>query len=71
MINLLKKGIQILNEEFAQYEQLRVNAENEYQAMSCGAFNPRLLAKIKRSKADNNTNTKKITPISDGVVSAN
>ncbi len=71
MINLLKKGIQILNEEFAQYEQLRVNAENEYQAMSCGAFNPRLLAKIKRSKADNNTNMKKITPISDGVVSAN
>ena len=52
MINLLKKGIQILNEELAQYEQLRVNAENEYQAMSCGAFNPRLLAKIKRSKAD-------------------
>ena len=71
MINLLKKGIQKLNEEFAQYEQLRVNAENEYQAMSCGAFNPRLLAKIKRSKADNNTNMKKITPISDGVVSAN
>ncbi len=71
MINLLKKGIQILNEEFAQYEQLRVNAENEYQAMSCGAFNPRLLAKIKRSKADNNTNINKITPISDGVVSAN
>ena len=55
MINLLKKGIQLLNGEFAQYEQLRVNAENEYQAMSCGAFNPRFLAKIKRSKADNST----------------
>jgi len=53
MINLLKKVIQIVNEELAQYEQLRVNAENEYMAMSCGAFNPRLLAKIKRSKADN------------------
>jgi hypothetical protein len=59
MINLLKKGIQLLNGELAQYEQLRVNAENEYQAMSCGAFNPRFLAKIKRSKADNNTNKNK------------
>ena len=72
MIKLLKKGIQILNEELAQHEQLRVNAENEYQAMSCGAFNPRLLAKIKRSKADNNTKyEKKHTPVSDGAVSAN
>ncbi|MGB5395977.1 MAG: hypothetical protein WBN96_02405 [Gammaproteobacteria bacterium] len=53
MINLLKKGMQILNGEYAQYEQLRVSAEHEYQAMSCGTFNPRLLAKIKRSKADN------------------
>ena len=59
MINLLKKGIQILNGEFAQYEQVRVNAENEYQAMSCGAFNPRFLAKVKRSKADNSTNRNK------------
>jgi|LGVC01.1.fsa_nt_gb hypothetical protein len=72
MIKLLKKGIQILNEELAQHEQLRVNAENEYQAMSCGAFNPRFLAKIKRSKADNNTKyEKKHTPVSDGAVSAN
>ena len=54
MINLLKKAIQIVNEELAQYQQLRVNAENEYLAMSCGAFNPRFLAEIKRSKADNN-----------------
>lgn len=53
MINLFKKGMQILNGEFAQYEQLRVSAENEYQAMCCGSFNPRLLAKIKRSKIDN------------------
>ena len=52
MINLLKKGIQILNGEYAQYEQLRVSAEYEYQAMCCGTFNPRLLAKIKRSKID-------------------
>ncbi len=59
MINLLRKAIQIVNEELAQYQQLRVNAENEYQAMSCGAFNPRFLAKIKRSKADNNTKYEK------------
>ena len=54
MINLLKKVIQIVNEELAQYEQLRVNAENECLAMSCGAFNLRFLAKVKRSKAGNN-----------------
>ena len=53
MIYFLKKGIQVLNGKLAQYEQLRVNEENEYQAMSCGSFNPRFLAKIKRSKADN------------------
>ena len=59
MINFLKKGIQIVNEELAQYEQLRVDAENEYLAMNCGAFNTRLLAKIKRSKDGNNTNNNK------------
>jgi hypothetical protein len=53
MINLLKKGIQKLNGEHAQYQQLLISAENEYQAMCCGTFNPRLLAKIKRSKVDN------------------
>ena len=53
MINLLKKGIQILNGEHTQYQQLLVSAENEYQAMCCGAFNPRLLAKIKRSNGNN------------------
>ena len=53
MINLLKKGMQILNGELTRYDQLRINTENEYQAMCCGAFNPRLLAKIKRSKANN------------------
>lgn len=52
MIDLLKKGMQILKGEYAQYEQLRVSAEHEYQAMCCGTFNPRLLARIKRSKAD-------------------
>ena len=38
MIKLLKKGMQALNEELAHYEQLRVNAENEYLVMSCGAL---------------------------------
>ena len=59
MINFLKKIISLLNRELTQYEQLRVNAENEYQAMSCGAFNPHFLAKIKRHKADNNKNKNK------------
>ena len=59
MINLLKKGMQIFNSKLAQSEQLHVNAENEYQAMSCGAFNPRFLAKIKKSKADYNKNKNK------------
>ena len=56
MIKLFKKGMQSLNAEFAHNEQLRVNAENEYLVMSCGAFNPRFLAKIKKSKAVNNMN---------------
>ena len=59
MINLLKKGIQLFNGKLSQSEQLHVNAENEYQAMSCGAFNPRLLAKIKTCKGDYNTNKNK------------
>ena len=72
MINLLKNIMQIFNEKFAQYEQLRVNAENESLAMSCGSFNPRFLARIKRSKAENKMNmNKKIPPVSDFAVSAN
>ena len=59
MINILTKGIQILSEEFAQYQQLRINVENESHAMSCGAFNPRFIAKIRRSKASNNTDKNK------------
>ena len=59
MIKLLKKGMQILNVKFVHYEQSRVNAENEYLAMICGAFNPRFLAKIKRCKADNGTSKSK------------
>ena len=59
MINFLKKRIQILNEKLAQHEQLRVNAESEYLAMSCGSFNPKFLAKIKKSKVDNCENKTK------------
>jgi hypothetical protein len=54
MITLLKKVKQILLEGLTHYQQFRVNAENEYLAMSCGAFNPQLLAKIRRCKAGNN-----------------
>ncbi len=53
MIYLMKKRIQMVNDEITRNEQLRVNAENEYHAMSCGAFNPILLARIKRSKPEN------------------
>lgn len=42
----------MLNDTLTQHEQLLVNAEYEYQAMSCGAFNPRFLAMIKRCKAE-------------------
>lgn len=59
MINILKKVTQVFNEEIARYEQLRINAENESLVMSCGAFNPRFLAKLKRSKAGNNINKNK------------
>ena len=53
MINLIKQLMKKLNGEQARYERLLVSAENEYLTMCCGTFNPRLLAKIKRSKAGN------------------
>ena len=53
MINLFKKGMQILSSKPAQYDRLHVSAENEYLAMCCGTFNPQLLAKIKRSNTNN------------------
>jgi len=56
MIHLIKKGMQILSEKLTRYEQLRVNAENEHQAMSCGAFSPRFLARIKRSYSESDKN---------------
>jgi hypothetical protein len=52
MINYLREIIQEFNGALSRHEQSRVNAENEYLAMSCGSFNPRFLAKIKRCKAD-------------------
>lgn len=52
MIDLLKKGIQIFSSKPTQYDRLHISAENEYLAMCCGAFNPQLLAKIKRSNAN-------------------
>ena len=52
MNKLLKKVMQVLSVELARYEQLRVNDENEYLVMTCGAFSPRFLAQIKRSKID-------------------
>ena len=57
MINLFKKVIQVLSDELAQSERFNVNAENEYLVMSCGAFSPQFLAKIKRSKTNNSINT--------------
>lgn len=54
MINILKKGIQILNGEVTQDEPLCVNAGNEHQAMCCGAFNP-LLARLIKVKSIANT----------------
>jgi hypothetical protein len=54
MINFLKKRVQKFYEKFSQCEQICINTENEYLVMSCGTFNPRFLAKIKRSKASNN-----------------
>ena len=54
MMNLLESRMQILNKWLARYEQLRINAENENQAMCCGAFNPRFLAKIRKSKTYSN-----------------
>ena len=59
IFDLLKKVIQIFNNASDHYRQLRVNAENEYQAMCCGAFNPRFLAMVKRSNANNDKNENK------------
>jgi hypothetical protein len=53
MINFLKNRLPLLCGETSRQEQALVNAENEFLVMSCGSFNPRFLAKIKRCKSDN------------------
>ena len=58
MMHLVKSAIQMIYELLAQYEQFRINAENEFQAMSSGALNPRFLAKIKKTRVDNKRNEK-------------
>lgn len=50
MIEFLKKRINKSKEAHSRQAQLRLNDENEFLVMSCGSFNPRFLAKIKRSK---------------------
>ena len=59
MFNFLKKRVHKFNEKSSQCEQLCINTENEYLVMSCGAFNPRFLAKIKRRKTNYNENESK------------
>ena len=54
MIKFLKKRVQQFSGASSQHEQSRVDDENEYMVMCCGSFNPRLLAKIKRCKLQNN-----------------
>jgi hypothetical protein len=51
MTDFIKKIIRLLTEKVYLYENLRINAEHESQAMCCGLFNPELLTKIKRSKS--------------------
>ena len=65
MIDFIQKRIEKLYGELSQYEQLRVNAENEYQAMSCGAFNPRFLAMIKEVKSITTNRKRGHTPFID------
>lgn len=52
MLEFIKKKKYLLGGELSQQEKSRINVENESLAMSCGSFNPRFLAKIKRSMAD-------------------
>ena len=53
MINFLKSRLPLLSGATSRHEQALANAENEFLVMSCGSFNPRFLAKIKRCQADN------------------
>jgi hypothetical protein len=49
MLEFIRKRKPAPNAEVPQGERSSVIDENEYLVMSCGAFNPRFLAKIKRS----------------------
>ena len=49
-LDFLKRLADAVNVQYARYQQFRINIENENMAMSCGTYNPRFLAKIKRSK---------------------
>jgi hypothetical protein len=40
-------------------ETQQLNNEDEYLAMNSGAFSPEFLARIKRSKANNNENKRR------------
>jgi hypothetical protein len=49
MLEFIRKRKTAPDAEMPQSERSSVIDENEYLVMSCGAFNPRFLAKIKRS----------------------
>ena len=52
MREYIKRKKQVENIDTLQQNVPRIEDENEYLALSCGTFNPRFLAKIKRSLAD-------------------
>lgn len=52
MLEYIKRKKQVENVDTLQQNVPRIEDENEYLALSCGTFNPRFLAKIKRSLAD-------------------
>ena len=54
MLEYIKRKKQVENIDTLQQNvpRIRIEDENEYLALSCGTFNPRFLAKIKRSLAD-------------------
>jgi hypothetical protein len=49
-LDFLNRLVDVIYVQYARYQQFRMNIENENMAMSCGTYNPRFLAKIKRSK---------------------
>ena len=49
-IDFLNRLLDVIHVQYARYQLFRMNIENENMAMSCGTYNPRFLAKIKRSR---------------------